>query len=55
MELRKIQESDYSYVQDLLVEAFPPAERPKFDIMLEKAGQGLAFSGSFVRKTEISD
>lgn len=42
MELRKIQENDYSYVQDLLVEAFPPAERPKFDIMLEKADQGLA-------------
>jgi GNAT superfamily N-acetyltransferase len=42
MELCKIQETDYSYVQNLLVEAFPPEERPKFDIMIEKADQGLA-------------
>ena len=42
MELRKIPEKDYSYVQDLLVEAFPPEERPQFNIMLEKADQGLA-------------
>ena len=42
MELCKIQETDYSYVQDLLVEAFPPKERPKLDIMIEKADQGLA-------------
>ena len=27
MELCKVQEKDHSYVQDLLVEAFPPNER----------------------------
>ena len=42
MELRKIQENDYSYVQDLFVEAFPPKERPPFDGLKEKAEQGLA-------------
>ena len=42
MELCKIQETDYSYVQDLLVEAFPPNERPPFEGLIEKANQGLA-------------
>ena len=42
MELCKVQEKDYSYLQDLLVEAFPPNERPPFDGLLEKANQGFA-------------
>ena len=42
MELRKIQEIDYSYVQNLLIEAFPPAERPKFHELIKRADQGLA-------------
>lgn len=42
MELCKFQKTDYSYVQGLLIEAFPPKERPKLDIMIEKADQGLA-------------
>lgn len=42
MELRKIQKDDYSYVEALLFEAFPPNERPPFQALIEKADMGLA-------------
>ncbi len=42
MELCKIQEKDYPYVESLLIEAFPPNERPPFPGLIEKAEKGLA-------------
>lgn len=42
MELCKIQEKDYAYVEALLVEAFPPNERPPFQALLDKHKQGAA-------------
>ncbi len=42
MELCKIEEKDYAYVEALLVEAFPPNERPPFQALLEKHEQGAA-------------
>lgn len=41
MELCKLQEKDYPYVEALLVEAFPPNERPPFSVLKEKIEQGI--------------
>ena len=42
MELCKIQESDHAYLEALLIEAFPPKERPPFPMLLEQTAQGTA-------------